>query len=212
MALQSKRPLQVLGAAAAITLIAVTSIYLYARPNPGRADSEMYNVLSDYIASGLTGYSHDLGSRDGLVVILSRTTVTDMLLRKNWLNEYVVLVGSLAHARRNLHLTSQWPILNLLVANLRPEQLKEHFTIPAQYVVATEDEVRRSGQDPSLKQRFAHSYGYLTFTRVGFNRQLREAVFYTEHVCGMCGEGKYVHMRKLNGKWFVQAESGTWIS
>ena len=212
MVLLSKHPLQVLGGAAAFTLIVISSVYLYARPNPALADSEQYNVLSDYIASGLTGYSHDLGSRDGLVVILGRTTVTDMLLRKNLLNEYVALIGSLPHARRNLHLSSQWPILNLLVANFRSEQLKEHFAIPAEYVLATEDEVRKYGQDPSLKQRFAHSYGYLTFTRVGFNRQLTDAVFYTEHVCGLCGEGKYVHMRKLNGKWFVQAESGTWIS
>lgn len=212
MALQSKGPLQAFGAAAAFTLIAVTSIYLCARPNPGRADSEQYNVLSDYIASGLTGYSHDLGSRDGLVVILGRTTVTDMLLRKNRFNEYLVLVGSLPYARRNLHLTSQWPILNLLVANLRPEQLHEHFTIPVQYILATENDVRTYGHGPSFGQRFARSYGYLTFTRVGFNRQLTEAVFYTEHVCGLCGEGKYVYMQKLNGKWFVQAESGTWIS
>ena len=39
-----------------------------------------------------------------------------------------------------------------------------------------------------------------------------EAIFYPEHACGLCGEGKYVLMRKINGKWMVQGESGTWIS
>ena len=212
MASHTKRPVQLLGVAAAIILIAATSIFLYARPNPGPVDFEQYIVLSAYITSGLTGYSHDLGNRDRLVVILGRTTVSDMLFRKNRLSEYAVLLDSLPHARRNLNLNSQWPILSLLVANLRPEQLKEHFTIPAQYILATEDEIQRSGQDPLIKQRFARGYGYLTFTRVGFNRQLTDAVFYTEHVCGMCGEGKYVHMRKINGRWLVQAESATWIS
>jgi hypothetical protein len=200
MALRFKHPLKVIWAGAAITLIAVTSIYLYSRPSPALEDSEQYNVLSDYIAVGLTGDSHDLGSRGGLVVILGRTTATGRLLR------------IFAHARSDLHTNSQWPILNFLVANLRSEQLKEHFTIPAEYVLATENEVQRYWDDPSLIQRFARSYGYLTFSRVGFNRQLTEAVFYTEHACGLCGEGKYVYMWKFNGKWCVQSESGTWIS
>jgi hypothetical protein len=57
-----------------------------------------------------------------------------------------------------------------------------------------------------------NSYGALTFSRVAFNRELTEAFFYTEHLCGLCGEGKFVYMRKTAGKWAVADTAGRWIS
>ena len=198
-------------ATAALALAFAIAVYLYGRPNPARVDAEQYQVLSDYISPGLTGDSHDLGSRSGLVVILGRTTVTDMLVSKNRLDGYRVLLATVSHARHKLPVISQWAILNLLVANLRPQELREDFTIPAKYVLATEADTALYGT-PAFEQKFPRNYGYLTFTRVGFNRELTEAVFYTEHVCGLCGEGKYVYMRKLNGKWVVQAEAWAWVS
>ncbi len=64
----------------------------------------------------------------------------------------------------------------------------------------------------SFEKQFPGNYGYHTFTQVGFNRQLTEAIFYTEHICGLCGEGKYVYMRKLNDKWVMVGEDVTWVS
>jgi hypothetical protein len=61
-------------------------------------------------------------------------------------------------------------------------------------------------------RRFPDSYGVLTFSRVAFNHDLTEAFFYTEHLCGLCGEGKFVYMRKAAGKWTVAGSGGTWIS
>jgi hypothetical protein len=45
--------------------------------------------------------------------------------------------------------------------------------------------------------RFPSRYGALTFSRVAFNRDLTEAFFYTEHLWGLCGEGKI----RLHAKW-----------
>jgi len=64
----------------------------------------------------------------------------------------------------------------------------------------------------AFEKRFPRNYGYHTFSRVGFNRELTEAVFYTEHMCALCGEGKYVFMRKLNGKWTVLSTASRWVS
>jgi len=64
----------------------------------------------------------------------------------------------------------------------------------------------------SFEKQFPGNYGYHTFTRVGFNRQLTEAIFDTEHMCGLCGEGKYVYMRKLDGKWVMMGEDVRWVS
>src|ERR1700674_4525282 len=94
-----KRLVRCLAALAALTLV-IGIAYLYGRPDPARADTEQYNVLFDYISMGLTGLSHDLGSRDRLLVILKRTTVTNMLVSKNRLNEYRVFIATLQHARR----------------------------------------------------------------------------------------------------------------
>jgi hypothetical protein len=49
-------------------VVALFGIHLALRPNPKLAASEEYRVLSAYIEPSLTGESHDLGSRDGLVV------------------------------------------------------------------------------------------------------------------------------------------------
>src|SRR5882672_7158519 len=122
MSQKLKRLVRPLAAAVAMTLILGIAAYLYGRPDPARADDEQYKILSDYISTGLTGDSHDLGSRDGLVVILGHTTVTNMLVSKNRLNEYRELIATLPHARRNLALTSQSPILSLLVRNLCSDQ------------------------------------------------------------------------------------------
>ena len=60
--------------------------------------------------------------------------------------------------------------------------------------------------------RFPGNYGALTFARVAFNRSLTEAFFYTEHLCGLCGEGKFVYMLKTGGKWVVANTASTWVS
>ena len=187
---------------------------LYGRPNADRARTEQYATYSAYIATGLTGESHDLGSRNGLVVILARTTVSDLFVNKSHTSQYKFLVGTLPHARRNLVLSSGWPILNLLLANAKAEDLQRRFAFSARYELVSESETASywKGGAGSFQERFPRSYGYLTFSRIGFNRDLTEALFYTEHVCGLCGEGKYVYMRKLNGKWIVRGESSTWIS
>jgi hypothetical protein len=60
--------------------------------------------------------------------------------------------------------------------------------------------------------RFPQNYGYLTFSRVAFNRDLTEAFFYTEHVCGLRGEGRFVFVKKVIGVWIVDRTASTWIS
>lgn len=99
-------------------------------------------------------------------------------------------------------------ILEFFLSNLRDEQIERRFTLGDRYELATRQETNLYPTEQFAK-RFPDSYGYLTFSRIGFNRDLTEAVFYTEH---MCGEGKYVFMRKVNGHWTTEGEAPTWIS
>jgi len=181
------------------------------RPNPDTANTEQYAVLSAYIEPGLTGYSHDLGGRKGLVVIAARTTFSQALVNSTKFKQYTSLVLSTGHAKANIHQLSRALVFEFWATNLWDVTLERRLQLPARYELATEAEMNVYPYEAFFR-RFPDSYGALTFSRVAFNRDLTEAFFYTEHLCGLCGEGKFVYMRKTAGKWAVIDAAGTWIS
>jgi hypothetical protein len=206
MSLDKQNPKRVrrrVAAALGISLVLFLILYFSIRPNSDRANAEQYFVYSDYLAQGLSGESHSLGTREGIIVIYARTTSGPV--------NYRFLFGSFRHAKRNSPLSSHQPLANLLFSNLISKQLQRSFVLPANYALMTDSELALYPTESFWKQ-FPGNYGYHTFTRVGFNRQLTEAIFYTEHICGLCGEGKYVYMRKLDGKWVMVGEDVRWVS
>jgi len=194
-----------------MAILAALVVHLVLRPSSEAADAEQYTVLSAYIESGLTGSSHDLGSRERLVVIAARTTFSDAIVDSNRFAQYRSLVLSTRHAKATIHQLSRSLLFEYWVANLRDVVLEPKFQLPARYELATENEMKLFPHDGFAK-RFPNSYGALTFSRVAFNRELTQAFFYTEHLCGLCGEGKFVYMQKIAGKWVVDNSAGTWIS
>jgi hypothetical protein len=102
-------------------------------------------------------------------------------------------------------------VFEFWAANVCDATLERRFQLPARYEVATEQEMKLYPSE-AFFARFPSSYGALTFSRVAFNRDLTEAFFYTEHLCGLCGEGKFVYMRKTGGNWAVADTASTWIS
>ena len=60
---------------------------------------------------------------------------------------------------------------------------------------------------------FSHSNGYIRFSRAGFNRAGDEAVVSTAWMSGsLSGEGRYVLLRKKDGRWNVETSFLTWVS
>ena len=194
-----------------IVIASVLLTHLALRPNAGRADSEKYAVYSAYIEPSLTGDSHDLGNRNGLVVIQGKTVVSDRFVDKSKLGQYRYVAGTSGHAKGVIPQLRGSVLFEFFIANLRNERLETHFRLSARYELATDEEMNLYPSE-QFTTRFPSSYGYLTFSPVAFNRDLTEAFFYTEHVCGLCGEGKYVFMRKVGGKWVVEGTASTWIS
>ena len=195
------------GATVAVLLLA----HLVLRPSAERADSEQYIVYSAYIEPNLTGDSHDLGSPNGLIVIHRNTIISNQFITTSKLNQYRFLLGSLGRAKAAIPQLRRYVLVEFFIANLCDEQLESRFHRTAKYEFPTEREMNLYPRDKFMR-RFPHSYGYLTFSRVAFNRDLTEAFFYTEHVCGLCGEGKYVFMRKIDGSWIVESTASTWVS
>ena len=183
-----------LGIVSAIALLAHVAF----RPNASSADSEKYAVYSAHIEPDLTGDSHELGNRTGLVVIQKRT-------------QYRFLVGRVRRVKATIPRLRNSVLFEFFIASLQDQDLETRFELPAKYELATDKDMNLYPSERFMA-RFPSSYGYLTFSPVAFNRDLTEAFFYTEHTCGMCGEGKYVFMHKVSGKWVVEGTASTWIS
>jgi hypothetical protein len=205
------RALRWLLIAFSLGVVALFAAHFGLRPDPEFAASEQYRVLSAYIEPNLTGESHDLGDRNGLVVIGGRTTFSAQSLNSNKFKQFVSLVASTGHARKNIPQLRRSLVFEFWAVNLYDETMDGRFELSARYEVATEQEMKLYPSE-AFFARFPSSYGALTFSRVAFNRDLTEAFFYTEHLCGLCGEGKFVYMRKTGGKWVVADAASTWIS
>jgi hypothetical protein len=192
-------------------IVALSTVHLALRPSPELAAAEQYHVLSAYIEPNLTGESHDMGSSNALAVIDRRTTFSEPLVNSNKLKRYMSLLSSTGHAKATIRQLNRSLVFEFWAANLRDATFERRFQLPARYELATGQEMSLYPSE-AFFARFPSSYGALTFSRVAFNRDLTEAFFYTEHLCGLCVEGKFVYMRKTGGKWVVADTASTWIS
>jgi hypothetical protein len=209
------KPMRRLERAALIAFCVLASVlllgYVAFAPNPKLAENEQYAALSAYVESGLTGDSHDLGSRHETVVIFNTPTFSSQLVKNTRLRQYLLLVTGTAHPKAVIPRLRPTLLFDLYMANVRNVAFTSRFRISAPYELATERDIQTYGSG-QFAVRFPSAYGYLTFSRLAFNRNLTEAFFYTEHICGLCGEGKWVFMRKVDGKWIVENTASTWIS
>ena len=82
--------------AGSLGVVVLFTAHLVLRANPKLAASEQYHVLSAYIEPNLTGESHDLSDRNGLVVIDGRTTFSELSRKSNKFRQYLSLVASTA--------------------------------------------------------------------------------------------------------------------
>jgi hypothetical protein len=60
---------------------------------------------------------------------------------------------------------------------------------------------------------FPHSNRYIRFSRAGFNRAGNEAFVSTAWMSGsLSGEGRYVLLRKKDGRWNIENSVAAWMS
>lgn len=66
---------------------------------------------------------------------------------------------------------------------------------------------------PSFEQLFPGATGIISFSHVGFDSTLHEAIVSTAFVCGgLCGNGRRYILRKKWGKWEVADKRIVWVS
>lgn len=202
---RQRKFLQAATVACAAAMLVSTGLIFDSLPNRGRAERQQYAVYSAYIENGLTGESHSLGDRRGTLLIAADATMVGDFKGLQRLRATVGLA-------LNLHSRSSPPrsslILGLVIANLRTHRLDRRFTISAKYQLLDYSVLVGS----KIIERFPQSYGFLTFSSVAFNSDMTDALFYTEHMCGLCGGGEFVLMHKTGGSWMIADRYGTWVS
>lgn len=195
---------------AAVALVFAVLLHLLFRPDSHSANQEQYAVYSSYIEDGLTGDSHSLGDPRGLVLIFANTTMSTMAAEQpNKIQQVRFLAFSIANLRRR-GASIRLPVLyNFFCSNLRSHKFERRFVIGARYTFL---ESAADYFKPNIQQRYPESYGFLSLSSVAFSHDMSEALFYAEHVCGLCGGGEFVLMKKTNGAWSVAERYSTWVS
>jgi len=122
-------------------------------------------VLSAYIELHVTRDSHDLGSRDGIVLIAARTTFSQPMLNSDKFKQYRVLVAISTQATANIQQLSRSLLFEFWAANLTDVTLEPRLQLPTRYELASENEMKLYPSEAFVR-RFPQSYGVLTFSRV----------------------------------------------
>ncbi len=93
-------------------------------------------------------------------------------------------------------------------------KLKVHLIGKELNQIFTERGQRNSKKDNW--QIFREKYSadvYITFSRVGFNKEKTQALIFEAYQCGrFCGGGYYILLVKENSKWKIEKKVGAWYS
>ena len=96
--------------------------------------------------------------------------------------------------------------------------LHRSLLFPIDYEVVTSAQLepifcKHCGDWPEYCKRFPGASGIVTWSRVGFNSDGTQALFYESYRCGgLCGSGRYMVMEKKNGSWMIGIDIVVWVS
>lgn len=97
-------------------------------------------------------------------------------------------------------------------------KLENSFTVSGKVVFLSEEEetqLFRNGLDGWNKfyKKYPEANGIITFSRVGFNKERTQALVYVGIGCGgLCGDGSFMFLEKINGKWSIRGNKNLWVS
>jgi hypothetical protein len=96
--------------------------------------------------------------------------------------------------------------LFLLQQNLKTEKIKIEVT--------AFDEINLTTKQSEInKRKNGKLYNYYEMTIPIFSLDNKKAYLELNHYCGsLCGSGKSIYLKKIDGKWKIDNKWGTWIS
>jgi hypothetical protein len=178
-------------------------------------DDEEYVVYAAVIERLFAGdkVSFDTQSPVKLLVIKDHTGVDrngDRLLAQD-------LSGGVGdYVRQWTSALSQEAVQDYRIKNNESHQLKGGFSLKIKHVFVQREELEqflKEGRWEEFYKKYPVSGGFISFSRVGFNREKNEALVYFEHWCGgLCGSGIYLQLKKGEQGWKVSKVDRAWIS
>jgi hypothetical protein len=64
-----------------------------------------------------------------------------------------------------------------------------------------------------LQRLYPNSQGFMSLSRIGFNKDSTQALVYVGNVCGgLCGSGQFFFLVKAGNRWTVKLLATTWVS
>lgn len=100
--------------------------------------------------------------------------------------------------------------------NKESRPLKDSFNLKIKHVLADDELVSRilkQGRWEEFYRQYPDSGGFISFSQVGFNSEMSQAIVYFEHWCQrLCGSGFYVLLDKDKEGWKVTKRHRAWVS
>jgi hypothetical protein len=172
--------------------------------NSSRHDSSemeyaIYSTLLD------EGYVHD----DGPVVVMIRTSMEPSLSGDSF--------RALQYVAQNLPQDEAPDALEDLRNRIQqPSDLSDRFVTRVKYVLISEDKSDELARTKDFWNAFGDKYrgqALVTFSRVGFSRDMTRAIVYAGEACGWkCGRGDFVLLVRKNNAWSIKQKVNVWVS
>ena len=171
----------------------------------------------DVVSAGITGLlaSHNHPSK---FVILKMTSSgdDDLLLDEN--GHRVPWEKTAESLRQKAPFLQQTTIEGFRRTNAQQAVLGRAFRLPVEYEILESARLgpifkRNGGSWDAYYKQYPGSQGIATLSRVGFNADGTQVLFYISNRCGgLCGVGFYVVMEKRDGHWAIGKEIEMWVS
>lgn len=173
------------------------------------APPNMREIEEHAVYSTLLNRMYDGGHSDR-VLIRDRTRVDGL--------DYKSRLAVLDEIRRQLPLMQDETLLSFLDANQQSYSLDKRLRLPgaSRFVDSQQIEAYFSeggGGWQAFDHDYPHYQGFVTFSRVGFNRNMNQALVYFSSVCGStCGAGSVVFLVKEGVVWRIKGSAADWVS
>ena len=145
------------------------------------------------------------------MVVLMNTTATGVAGNDN-------TDQTLQYVLKNMHAVSTQTTDSFKARNASAGPLHGDMQLGVPYALLSQDEVTSifsMNQDgwQVFYERYPDARGILTFSRVGFDAALDQALVYVGNQNqALAGSGHYLLLKKVDGAWIIDQKVMTWIS
>jgi hypothetical protein len=210
--------LGVTGLSLALLTACVSRGQISVRPDTQVTETE-YQVLSVYITRTFTANSgrERVVSQVSKIVIANKTQSDTDDVHDLYDNKPTAWKEITAYLLKKCPALEAVTLDSFREVNTHPANFHPLFRLPVKCELIDESEFDRifekGGWWKDYYKKYPDSQGFLTLSRVGFNPDGDQALFYATNGCGgKCGTGSYVVMQRIGSNWRILKEIIFWIS